>query len=163
MTWGARAQYHTEFHFFFFKKKKGGFERGGDRKGRNTNSREIHQPVASHASLTGDLASNSSMCPDWELNQRPFPSFLPLFHLGSGERMTVCVVAWNNFHTKTTQMPGDTWNAKFSFIYVPMARPVEGAPNCIFLLDIPWQSSPPDYPGRSSSQLQGPSLSAVGP
>ena len=28
--------------------------------------------VASHAPPTGDLARNPGMCPDWELNQRPF-------------------------------------------------------------------------------------------
>ena len=26
----------------------------------------------SHVPHTGDLAHNSGMCPDWELNQRPF-------------------------------------------------------------------------------------------
>ena len=30
--------------------------------------------VASHVPPTGDLAHNPSMCPDWELNQRPFGS-----------------------------------------------------------------------------------------
>ena len=31
---------------------------------------EKHQcVVASHAPLTGDLASNPGMCPDWEWNQ----------------------------------------------------------------------------------------------
>ena len=31
---------------------------------------EKHQcVVASHISLTGDLARNPGMCPDWELNQ----------------------------------------------------------------------------------------------
>ena len=34
---------------------------------------EKHQcVVASHTSPTGDLACNSRMCPDWELNQQPF-------------------------------------------------------------------------------------------
>ena len=34
---------------------------------------EKHQcVVASHASPTGDLARNPSMCPDWELNSQPF-------------------------------------------------------------------------------------------
>ena len=28
--------------------------------------------VASHTPLTGDLACNLGMCPDWELNQQPF-------------------------------------------------------------------------------------------
>ena len=36
---------------------------------------EKHQcVVASHAPTTGDLACNPGMCPDWELNQRPFGS-----------------------------------------------------------------------------------------
>ena len=30
--------------------------------------------VASHTPPTGDLAHNSGMCPDWELNQRHFGS-----------------------------------------------------------------------------------------
>ena len=44
-------------------------ERGreGEREG------EKHQcVVASHVPPSGDLASNSGMCPDWESNQRPF-------------------------------------------------------------------------------------------
>ena len=37
--------------------------------------REKHQcVVASHAPPTGDLACNPGMCPDWELNRRPFGS-----------------------------------------------------------------------------------------
>ena len=35
---------------------------------------EKHGLVASHAPPTGDLADNPGMCPDWELNQRPFGS-----------------------------------------------------------------------------------------
>ena len=36
---------------------------------------EKHQcVVASSTPLTGDLAHNPGMCPDWELNQRPFGS-----------------------------------------------------------------------------------------
>ena len=35
-----------------------------------------HQCVVdSHAPLTGDLASNPGMCPDWELNQQTFGSW----------------------------------------------------------------------------------------
>ena len=44
-------------------------ERGkeGEREG------EEHQcVVASHAPPTGDLACTPGMCPDWELNRRPF-------------------------------------------------------------------------------------------
>ena len=34
---------------------------------------EKHQcVVASHTAPTGDLARSPSICPDWELNQRPF-------------------------------------------------------------------------------------------
>ena len=42
--------------------------REGEREG------EKHQLVASCTPLTGDLACNSGMCPDWESNQRPFGS-----------------------------------------------------------------------------------------
>ena len=43
--------------------------REGEREG------EKHQSmVASHAPHTGDLACIPGMCPDWELNQRPFGS-----------------------------------------------------------------------------------------
>ena len=36
---------------------------------------EKHQcVVACHMPPTGDLAHNPGMCPDWELNQRPFSS-----------------------------------------------------------------------------------------
>ena len=35
--------------------------------------REKHQcVVASHTPPTGDLAQNPGMCPDWDLNRRPF-------------------------------------------------------------------------------------------
>ena len=41
--------------------------REGERQG------EKHQcVVASHVPPTGDLAHNPGMCPDWELNWRPF-------------------------------------------------------------------------------------------
>ena len=36
---------------------------------------EKHQcMVASHVAPTGDLARNTGMCPDWELNRRPLGS-----------------------------------------------------------------------------------------
>ena len=44
-------------------------ERGGEREGE-----KHHIVVACHAPPTGDLAHNPGMCPDWELNQRPFGS-----------------------------------------------------------------------------------------
>ena len=40
--------------------------------GREGERGEKHQcVVASHVPLTGDLACNSGMCPDWELNRQP--------------------------------------------------------------------------------------------
>ena len=41
---------------------------------RNINVREIYQSAASHMPPPRDLAHNSGMCPDWELNQRPLDS-----------------------------------------------------------------------------------------
>ena len=35
---------------------------------------ELRGTVASHTPPTGDLARNTGLCPDWELNQRPFGS-----------------------------------------------------------------------------------------
>ena len=50
------------FYLFIFTERG----REGERKGGK------HQCVAgSHAPPTGDLAHNSGMCPDWELNQQP--------------------------------------------------------------------------------------------
>ena len=51
---------------------------------------EKHQcVVASHVPSTGDLAPNPGMCPNWELNQRPFGSqaltqSTELFHPSQG-------------------------------------------------------------------------------
>ena len=60
------------FKFLFLKKILFIFrERGreGEREG------EKHQcVVVSHAPSTGDLACNTGMCPDWELNRQPFGS-----------------------------------------------------------------------------------------
>ena len=59
-------------------------ERGqeGEREG------EKHQwMVASHVALTGALACNPGMCPDWESNQQPFgsqPVFNPLSYTSQG-------------------------------------------------------------------------------
>ena len=62
-----------DFSFFFFLFVFLRFylflERGGGRGGEKDQC-----VVASHATPTGDLACNSGMCPDWELNQRPFGS-----------------------------------------------------------------------------------------
>ena len=49
---------------FIFREEKG---REKERE-RNINVQEIHQLVASHTPLTGDLACNPGMCPDWGLN-----------------------------------------------------------------------------------------------
>ena len=45
-------------------------ERGEGREKRE----EKHQSVASCTPPTGDVAHNPGMCPDWELNERPFGS-----------------------------------------------------------------------------------------
>ena len=50
--------------------------------------REKHQcVVASHMFLNGYLAHNPGMCPDWELNRRPFvsqPELNPLSYISQG-------------------------------------------------------------------------------
>ena len=38
----------------------------------------------SHHLPTGDLAPNPGVCPDWELNQRPFGLLSPLSHTSQG-------------------------------------------------------------------------------
>ena len=48
---------------------------------------EIHQLAASRTPLTGNLACNPGMCPDWESNQQPFglqPAFNPLSYTSQG-------------------------------------------------------------------------------
>ena len=53
------------FYLFLFRQRR----REGEREG------EKYQCViANHMPLTGDLASNPGMCPDWESNQWPFGS-----------------------------------------------------------------------------------------
>ena len=39
---------------------------------RNTDVWEKHRSVTSHLPPTGNLARSPGMCPDWELNRRPF-------------------------------------------------------------------------------------------
>ena len=60
-------------------------ERGEGREG------EKHQcVVASHTPPTGDMACNSRMCPDWELNGRPLSSqaeLNPLSHTSQDENV----------------------------------------------------------------------------
>ena len=56
--------------------------REGERQGE-----KHHCVVASHTSLTGDLAHNPGMCPDWKSNQWPFgslPALNPLSHSSQG-------------------------------------------------------------------------------
>ena len=43
-------------------------------RGREGERGEKHRSVASRTPLAGDLACNPGLCPDWELNQRPFGS-----------------------------------------------------------------------------------------
>ena len=50
--------------YFIFREGKGGRKRG----------RETSHGCPSHAPNWGSGLSNSGMCPDWELNQRPFGS-----------------------------------------------------------------------------------------
>ena len=103
---------------------------GGEREG------EKHWcVVASHVPPTGDLARSPGMCPDWELNQRPFGSqagsqstephqpgqFLFIFRkrVREGERETLmwernmyrlpllCTLTWDWTHTKACMLNGD--------------------------------------------------------
>ena len=49
-------------------------EKGEKKRERNIDVQKTHQLAASLMCLTGDLALNPGMCPDWELNQQPFSS-----------------------------------------------------------------------------------------
>ena len=53
-----------DFIYLFLEREEGREEK----RERNRNMREKHQSVASHMPPTGDLARNTGMCPDWELN-----------------------------------------------------------------------------------------------
>ena len=72
---------YTVYGIFFFKRFFIIFRERG-REG------EKHQcVVASHVASTGDLACNPGMCPDWELNRRPFgsqPTLSPLSYTSQG-------------------------------------------------------------------------------
>ena len=60
-------------HIVFFKDSYLIVFRGSRREGKRDG--EKHQcVVASHVPLTGDLAGNPGMCPDWETNHEPFSS-----------------------------------------------------------------------------------------
>ena len=73
LRWSQSLVVLLEDKFFFFKDFICLFFRERRREGEREG--EKHQcVVASCAPPTGDLASNTGMCPDWELNQRAFVS-----------------------------------------------------------------------------------------
>ena len=55
--------FFKSFYLFIFRERG----REGEKEGE-----KLRCVVVSYASPTGDLACNSGMCPDWELNQQPF-------------------------------------------------------------------------------------------
>ena len=62
------------FYLFIFRETGRGEEREG---------KKLQCVLASHSPRTGDLAHNPGMCPDWELNRKPFgsqPTLNPLSH-----------------------------------------------------------------------------------
>ena len=71
-TWSAPVIFLFNLFIFYVHLKKDFiylFLDRGEKEG------EEHQcVVASHAPLTGDLARNPGMCPDWEMNRGPFGS-----------------------------------------------------------------------------------------
>ena len=70
--------FKKDFIYLFFRQRG----REGEREG------EKYQcGVVSHMPPTGDLAYNPGMCPDWELNLRPFgsqPMLNPLSYTSQG-------------------------------------------------------------------------------
>ena len=62
------ATFKKNFIYLFLERGEG---REKERE-RSINVGEIHQLVAFHMPPTGNLAHNPGMCPDQELNQRPF-------------------------------------------------------------------------------------------
>ena len=63
--------YLQNFKFYFLRFYLFNFREGRE------GEREVEKyryVVASHMPPTGDLAHNPGMCPDWELNQKPFGS-----------------------------------------------------------------------------------------
>ena len=61
--------FFLRFYFYFIFRQR---EREGEKeREKHQCTREIHQSVASRMPLTGCLACNPGMCPDWELNQQP--------------------------------------------------------------------------------------------
>ena len=86
------------FIYLFIFKERG---REGEREGKKHKS-----GFASHVPLTGDLAHNPGMCPDWELNQWPFglqasPHFTEP-HQGSSEFLKRIYQAYRK-HTDADQ------------------------------------------------------------
>ena len=79
------------FYLFIFRERGREWER----------EREKHQcVVASHVAPTGDLAYNANMCPDWELNWRPFglhPMLNPLSCTSQGKQGFLKIkLKWNH-------------------------------------------------------------------
>ena len=69
---GLKQDFFVIFLFFFFKDF---IYLPLDRRGEGEREGEKHRcVVASRAPPTRDLAHNPGLCPDWELNQRPFGS-----------------------------------------------------------------------------------------
>ena len=70
-----------DFIYLFIFRERGRKEKEGEKH---------HCVVASHSFPTGDLACNPGMCPDWELNWRPFglqPVLNPLSYTSQGNSL----------------------------------------------------------------------------
>ena len=76
--------------FYFFLERGEGREKERER---NIHVWEIHQSVAPRTHLTGDLAHNPGLCPDWESNQWSFSSKAGqhLIHWATPDRATVII------------------------------------------------------------------------
>ena len=82
IQYSLKSFFLKRFYSFIFRERG----REGEREG------EKQQCVgASHMTLTGDLAHNPGMCPDWELNQWPFGSQAssPLNHTSQGKSFKI--------------------------------------------------------------------------
>ena len=77
-------RYFFKFFIYLLLEREEG--KGKEREG-NTEVQEKHRLVALRMRPTGHLVCNPGMCPDWELNQRPFGSeavLNPLSHTSQG-------------------------------------------------------------------------------